>query len=100
MLQKYIEENIAFLRESESFRKELVDVPKLALLAFDSLPDFSGHSSRKRRRISSSPLLSAELGLDVEGAASLLASAAAEGGIDVALGNDLDNAPVGGNVVL
>lgn len=57
MLQRYVEQNIGLLRDNESFRKELEEVPKLALFVVDSMSDLSGHPSVKRRRISSSPVV-------------------------------------------
>ena len=52
-----MEQNICVLRDSDSFRKELEELPKLALFVFDCMSDSSGQSSMKRRRISSSPLI-------------------------------------------
>ena len=63
--QRYIEQNIGILRDSDNFRKELEEQPKLALFILDSMSEMSGANNVKRRRISSSPLTefhTAELG--------------------------------------
>ena len=62
LCQKYVEQNICNLRDNESFRNELEELPKLALFVFDSMSDMSGHPSVKRRRITSSPVLGANIG--------------------------------------
>ena len=104
MFQRYVEQNIGLLRDSESFRKELEEVPKLALFVVDSMSDLSGHPSVKRRRISSSPVVAVGT-MDPEGdgpttihpAMSDNAAVAAETDDVIPTGDDVSNA---GNVVL
>jgi hypothetical protein len=104
-----VEQNISTLRDNDTFRRELEEVPKLAMFFIDSMSDMSGHPSVKRRRISSSPLVGANVGAvelyDFSGdntAALQMAVGAGATGDDEHDGEPGDDqeAVVGGNVVL